>query len=166
MILSTDSTANLPSYLYKDLNISMIPMQINLNNKTYNDLSPDLLPETFYKTMQEGIIPTTSQINEYCAKEYFTNLLKNGEDVLHISFSSALSGSTATIIRVAEELNKTNSNKITKANNWYDNNSKSLLAEIKLYHDVFALTSKDKCLKLHSKAFVSQYWNIYTYIKK
>lgn len=112
MILSTDSTANLPKDLYKKLNISMIPMQINLNDKTYNDLSKDLPVENYYQLMREGATPTTAQINEYSAKEYFENLLKLGDDILHISFSSALSGSTSTIKRVANELNEANKNKI------------------------------------------------------
>ena len=113
MILSTDSTANLPKEFYEKLNIKMIPMQIILNNKTYNDLSDDLPINEYYQKMREGATPTTAQINEYSAKEYFEKLLSTGEDVLHISFSSALSGSTFTLKRVAEELNQINKNKIT-----------------------------------------------------
>lgn len=112
MILSTDSTANLPVELYKELDIKMIPMQILLENKIYDDLSKDLPVEQFYKKMSEGATPTTAQINEYAAKEYLENLLKLGEDILHISFSTALSGSTENVMRVAEELNKTSKNKI------------------------------------------------------
>lgn len=112
MILSTDSTANLPKEYYEKYNIKMIPMQINLNDVTYNDLSDDLPVETYYQKMREGATPTTAQINEYNAREYFENLLKSGEDILHIGFSSALSGSTFTLKRVADELNQTNSNKI------------------------------------------------------
>ena len=112
MILSTDSTANLPKELYEKLNIKMIPMQINLNDVTYNDLSEDLPVEEYYQKMREGATPTTAQINEYNAREYFEELLKSGEDILHIGFSSALSGSTFTLTRVANELNETNQNKI------------------------------------------------------
>ncbi len=112
MILSTDSTANLPKEYYKKYNIKMIPMQINLNDVTYNDLSDDLPIEEYYQKMKEGATPTTAQINEYSATEYFEELLKSGEDVLHIGFSSALSGSTFTLKRVADELNKTHENKV------------------------------------------------------
>lgn len=111
MILSTDSTANLPVEYYKKYNISMIPMQINLENKTYNDLSADLPVKEFYAKMSAGAIPTTAQINEFAANEYLSGLLATGEDVLHISFSSALSGTTATMLRVAEELNAKNKGK-------------------------------------------------------
>jgi len=112
MIISTDSTANLPQDLYKELNISMIPMQIILNGETYNDLSEELGNEEYYTKMKEGATPTTAQINEYAAKEYFEELLNKGEDILHIAFSSALSGSCNTMVRIANELNETNKNKI------------------------------------------------------
>ena len=112
MIISTDSTANLPKHLYKQLNISMIPMQIILNGETYNDLSEKLPNEEYYLKMKQGATSTTAQINEFAAKEYFESLLKQGEDVLHISFSSALSGTYNTMVRVANELNETSKNKI------------------------------------------------------
>lgn len=116
MILSTDSTANLPKELYKELKISMIPMQILLNNKIYDDLSEDLSPEKYYQQMREGATPTTAQINEATCEEYFENLLKQGEDILHIAFSSALSGTYEVAKRVAEELNAKNKNKIVVIN--------------------------------------------------
>ena len=112
MILSTDSTANLPKEYYEELNINMIPMQINLNNEIYDDLDKRLPIEDYYQKMREGAVPTTAQINEFSAREYLSRLIETGEDVLHIGFSSALSGSTATMKRVAEELNATHKNKI------------------------------------------------------
>ena len=112
MIISTDSTANLPKEYYDKLNIKMIPMKIILNDTTYDDLSDDLPTKEYYQKMREGAVPTTAQINEYSAREYFLDLLKSGEDILHIGFSTALSGSTTTVKKVADELNAINSNKI------------------------------------------------------
>ncbi len=112
MILSTDSTANLPINLYKELNISMIPLQIVLDSEIYDDLSEKLPPKQFYAKMKAGANPKTAQVNEGDAREYFEGLLAKNEDVLHISFSSALSGNTATIIKIADELNKTHKNKV------------------------------------------------------
>lgn len=112
MILSTDSTANLPKNFYKEYDISMIPLQIYLENEIYDDLSEKLPIEEFYNKMKNGAVPKTAQINELTAQEYFEKLLETGDDVLHISFSSALSGNTSTIIRVADELNNTHKNKV------------------------------------------------------
>lgn len=112
MILSTDSTANLPKDYYKEHNISMIPLQIYMDGEIYDDLSEKLPPEAFYQKMREGSEPKTAQINEQTAREYFESLLAKGEDILHISFSSALSGNTPTIMKIASELNETNKNRI------------------------------------------------------
>lgn len=112
MIISTDSTANLPKEYYEKLNIKMIPLQIILNDETFDDLSDKLPTKEYYQKMRDGAVPTTAQVNEFSAKEYFEKLLESGEDILHISFSSALSGTCATMKRVADELNSTHSNKI------------------------------------------------------
>ena len=90
----------------------MVPLQIILDDATYDDLSEKLPIKEYYQRMRDGATPTTAQINEFSAREYFEDLLKGGEDILHISFSSALSGTCATVKRVAEELNETHKNKI------------------------------------------------------
>ena len=112
MIISTDSTANLPQELYKKYNIKMIPMQIILEEEVYDDLSENLDPKEYYQKMREGAVPKTAQINAEVAREYFEKLLEEGEDILHVSFSSALSGTTPSIIKLAEELNQTHKNKL------------------------------------------------------
>lgn len=112
MILSTDSTANLPKELYKKHNVSMIPLQVILDGEVYDDLSDQLPNKEFHDKMRNGVAPKTAQINAETARAYFELLLNTGEDVIHISFSSALSGNTDTIIRIAKELNETHKNKI------------------------------------------------------
>ena len=42
---------------------------------------------------REGAMPTTSQVNPEQAKAAFEPLLKEGKDILHLAFSSGLSGS-------------------------------------------------------------------------
>lgn len=112
MIISTDSCANLPKNYYRQYDINMIPMQIVLDEDTYDDLTDDLPIEEYYQRMREGAVPTTAQINEYNAREYFESLLERGEDIIHISFSSALSGSYDNVKRVADDLNAVSNNKI------------------------------------------------------
>lgn len=116
MILSTDSTANLPKVMYAELGIKMIPMKIIINDETFDDLSEKLPNKEYYQKMREGATPTTAQINEFEAREYFEKLLETGEDVLHIGFSTALSGSTNTLTRVANELNESHKNKVVVIN--------------------------------------------------
>lgn len=112
MILSTDSTSNLLQEQYEKLNIKMIPMQIYMDGEIYDDLSERLPVKEFYEKMKSGGDAKTAQINLESAREYFENLLSTGEDVLHISFSSGLSGTTPSIIKLADELNETRKNKL------------------------------------------------------
>jgi DegV family protein with EDD domain len=58
--------------------------------------------------MRGGSMPTTSQINPEEAKEAFQKILNTGVDILHISFSSGLSGSFNSIRIAAEELMEEN----------------------------------------------------------
>lgn len=112
MILSTESTSNLPLDVCKQLGVEVIPMQIILNDATFLDFDKQLPLETFYQSMRDGATPTTAQINDFRAREYFEKLLARGQDVLHIGFSTGLSESTNTLKRVASELNATHKNKV------------------------------------------------------
>ena len=62
--------------------------------------------------MRAGSKPSTSMVNEIDAEDFFVNLLKEKKDVLHVAFSSGLSGTYNCLKRVAEKLNETNENKI------------------------------------------------------
>lgn len=112
MIISTDSTANLPIEYYERTGTKMIPLQICMDGEIYDDLSERLPLDDFYNKMRAGSVPKTAQINREAAREYFENLVNSGEDVIHISFSSSLSGNTSTIIKIAEEVNENHENKI------------------------------------------------------
>lgn len=112
MIISTDSTSNLPKEYYKQKDIKMIPLQIIMDENVYDDLSPELPLDEFYKKMASGSHPKTAQVNVESAREYFLNLLSTGEDILHISFSSALSGTTPSLKSIAQELNLDRNNKL------------------------------------------------------
>ena len=111
MILSTDSTANLPQELIKNLSISVLPMNLCIDEEIVN-LNCENSYNEFYSKMRNGARVTTTQTNEYEAEEYFKKLLESKEDILHISFSSGLSGSVETVKRVADKLNSTCKNKI------------------------------------------------------
>lgn len=68
--------------------------------------------ETFYNEIVEGYSFRTSQINEFSHEEFFTKLLESGEDVLHFSLSSGLSGTYNEAVKAAEKLNKEHKNKV------------------------------------------------------
>ena len=68
-------------------------------------MSPaDALPR-FYRFLEEGKMPSTSQTNVFKYTEFFAELLKKG-DVLHIAFGSGMTPSVKNALAAADELRK------------------------------------------------------------
>ena len=65
----------------------------------------NFLPEhEFYEAMRNGSMPTTAQVNPENARVLLEPYLKEGKDILHIAFSSGLSGTYNSCRIAAEEL--------------------------------------------------------------
>lgn len=102
-IITTDTTCDLPEDYIKQHNIGLIPIYYNLNGTIYGDgNSQD--PKSFYNIMRAGATPTTMAANPDIVKNFFIRLLDDGYDILHIAFSSALSGSCSVAEAAAREL--------------------------------------------------------------
>lgn len=91
----TDSTCDLPSTVLRELEVHVIPMEYILDGISYFQDLEDEGEKTasFYGSLREGKVSSTSMINTARFIGIFEPYLKQGMDVLHISFSSALSGS-------------------------------------------------------------------------
>lgn len=61
-------------------------------------------PSEFYETMRKGELPKSMANNPEVIREKFTKILKEGKDILHIAFSSALSGSCQNVQVAARDL--------------------------------------------------------------
>ncbi|EES48640.1 DegV family protein [Clostridium botulinum] len=91
-IITTDTTADLPKEYFDENNIGLLTMSFQMDGKEYvGDEVLDI--KDFYDKMRSGSMPTTAQVNPEQAKIQFEKYLKEGYDVLHICFSSGLSGS-------------------------------------------------------------------------
>ena len=104
-IITTDSCADLPKDFIKKYNIGVLPLTFSIDNKEYSGLDDyDVLD--FYNKMRNGLMPTTSQVTPQTAKDVFEKYLKEGYDILHLAFSSGLSGSYNSTRIAQEELNE------------------------------------------------------------
>lgn len=103
-VITTDNTADLPEDYIKEHNLGVMSLTYTIDGKTYN--RENSLPcEEFYAKMRAGSMPTTSQVNPQEAKREFERFLeKGGNNILHIAFSSGLSGSSNSARIAAEEL--------------------------------------------------------------
>lgn len=103
--ITTDSTADLPQEFYTERDIPCVGLCFQLNNTQYRE-GPDLkiTPKEFYDELRKGNPSSTMQVNSYEFIEFVEPFLAAGEDVLHIAFSSGLSGTYESCRRGAEEL--------------------------------------------------------------
>ena len=102
----TDSTCDLPSTVIRELDVHVIPMEYILDEVSHFQDIEDEGEKTasFYGSLREGKVSSTSMINTARFIGVFEPYLKAGQDILHISFSSALSGSYNASRMAAEEL--------------------------------------------------------------
>ena len=102
--ITTDSTADLPVSYLKENNVGCMPISYILDGVTYGG-DKELDWKEFYAMMREqGKMPTTSQINPAEAKEYFEEYIKTDKEILHLAFSSGLSGTCGNMRMAAEEI--------------------------------------------------------------
>ena len=100
----TDSTADLPIEYLKEHNIGCMPISYIVDGETYGK-DKELDWKEFYRMMrEEGKMPTTSQINPVEAKEYFEEYIKTDKEILHLAFSSGMSGTYNNLRMAAEEI--------------------------------------------------------------
>lgn len=102
-VITTDNNSDLPESYCKEHQVGCVYLSYTLEGVTYTH--DNFLPEDeFYKKMTEGSMPTTAQVNPDDAREMMEPYLKEGKDILHIAFSSGLSGSYNSCRLTAEEL--------------------------------------------------------------
>ncbi len=105
-VLISDSTADLPIDVVKELGIRIIPFSYTINEEVFqyylDERDGDV--KNFYEKLRRGAMPATSQINPNAYKEVFEEYAKEGKDVLYLSFSSGLSGSYQTAMLAVELL--------------------------------------------------------------
>lgn len=92
-VLTCCSTADMPESFYTERKIPYVCFHYIMDGKEYeDDLGKTMSFEEFYQKIHDGAMPTTSQVNTDQFLSFFEPILKEGNDVLHLSFSSGLSG--------------------------------------------------------------------------
>lgn len=100
----TDSTTDLPLDYIKENNLEVLSFHYHMNGIAYGE-DKELESKEFYRLMrEEGMLPTTSQINPEQYMECFRKVLEETKNILCIVFSSALSGSFNSARIAAEDM--------------------------------------------------------------
>ena len=99
----TDMTADLPEKYCIENNVAVFDYPFSIDENEYTEASQ--LPITeFYTLMRQGKMTRTAHITRGVLENTFRSYLDKGTDVIFFVFSSALSGTCASAMSVAEEL--------------------------------------------------------------
>lgn len=103
--ITTDSTCDLSKELIEKYNIAILPLCVTLGTEEYADgenISPDAIFEYVSHTK---ILPKTAGRSVEDFKEFFKQILDNGDEIVHIGISSGLSVCFSNCIKAKDELN-------------------------------------------------------------
>lgn len=104
-ILTCCSATDLNKDFFEKNNVPCLGFPFRIAGRDYCDDFGETLPvKEFYNMIRQGEMPTTSQLNMTEFEDFFRPFLESGLDILHISFSSGLSGTFQNAHNAAEEL--------------------------------------------------------------
>ena len=103
--ITTESTCDLPYSYYEERGIACIGLAFVVDGKEYIE-GPDqeMSVAEIYTRMRNKKTCTTNQANAFRFTEMFEPILQAGDDILHIGFSSGLSGTYQSALQAAAEL--------------------------------------------------------------
>ena len=103
IIISSDSTCDLSAELKEKYGIKIIPLGITLGTQVYRD-GVDITPEDIYAHHEKtGELPKTTASNVGECIDYFTELKKDGDTIIHFTISSKMSSTYNNTCMAAEE---------------------------------------------------------------
>ena len=91
IILSSDSTTDLGQELITKHNVHIIPLGVTLGTDVYRD-GVDITPDEIYAYHKENaVLPKPTAVNVGEATDYFAELKKEAESVIHFTIGSDMS---------------------------------------------------------------------------
>lgn len=99
----TDSCCDFTASKYQELKVTVLPLTVTYQGKSFPDRNDDSLKE-MYDGFRAGEAASTAAANPEAWKNAFENALKDGMDVLALAFSSGLSTTYQSAVIAAEEL--------------------------------------------------------------
>ena len=101
-VITVNSTVDLPKEWLKERHVPAVPLRYTIDGTTYTDME-GLSAKEFFAKLREGKMSVTSQVNPEEAVEALEPYVKEGKDILHLGFSSGLSG-TLNSMRIGAQM--------------------------------------------------------------
>jgi len=101
--VSVESTNDLSKELLTQFDVKVIPFEIILKDRAFKD--GELSTQDLFNFVDEnGVLPKTNALNEFEYTEYFQELRKDYDAVIHICLSSGLSSSCGNAFRASDNV--------------------------------------------------------------
>ena len=103
----TDSSADLPPKIAKDLDISVVPLYVRFGEQVYRDRI-DISEDEFYQRLtHETIHPSTIQPSPQDFSSVYKDLAKDADGIVSIHISNKLSGTCNSALQAKESISQT-----------------------------------------------------------
>ncbi len=101
--VSVESANDLSQELLSQYDIKVTPFTIVLGDESFKD-GEKTVAQLFEEVERTGVLPKTTAINEFEYGEFFQELKKENDAVIHIALSSGISSTCGNAVRAAENL--------------------------------------------------------------
>lgn len=98
-----DSTCDMPESAIGQYGIEVLPLHVLVEDREYLD-GVTITTHQVYDLMRRGVMPKTSQVSIADTYQRLTELVRRGEDLLYLAFSSKMSGTCGLVWSIMEEL--------------------------------------------------------------
>ena len=103
----TDSCSDLTGEQLKELNVISVPLTVMWNGESHNNFSDPAEVKAFYDLLRTGVTASTAAANPENWSVAMEEVLKRGEDVLVMTFTSGMSTTCQSAFIAAKELRET-----------------------------------------------------------
>lgn len=106
LVLFADSDMDITPEIASEYGAHLISMPYGVESKVihpYEDFEK-FDYRTYYNELRDGLIPSTSALNPDDYKRYFEPVFQNGDDILYVHFSSAMTGTFDFMLVALREL--------------------------------------------------------------
>ena len=107
-VIFTDTDTDTTPEIAARYGYHLISMPYSYNGRTiypYEDFD-EFHSKEFYDLLRSGVLPTTSAISREKYIDYFEPFFKNGDDILYVHFSAAMSATFNSLRLAMEELSE------------------------------------------------------------
>lgn len=111
----TDSSCDVPPDIQKELNISVVPMNILFGHETFQEGVTMTSTEFYARLVRDGtsILPKTSQPSPGAFREAYLRAAQKSPQIISLHVSSALSGTYNVALNAARQMNEAREAHIT-----------------------------------------------------